>query len=110
MRPDRRTPLRRYSDIRHPELVRAVDDPVAGEIGKIGLSVVAVVVATNRRRRLGCKSCSRIRRRIFLELTTILDDGAQRRHPAIAIGFKLIADRRVLATISASSVFTGGAS
>src|SRR5262249_24506732 len=37
--------------------------------GKMGPSWSLSVVATNRLRRLGCRSCSRMRRRIFLELT-----------------------------------------
>jgi hypothetical protein len=56
--------------------------------GKIGASWSLSVVATNL---LGCRPCSRIRRRTFLELTA----AAMAQlcpNPAIAIGLELIAD------------------
>ena len=52
-------------------LQQAIDDPRRGEAGKIGLSWSLSVVATNRLQCLGCNPCSRIRWRIFLELTII---------------------------------------
>ena len=62
--------------------------------GKIGLSWSLSVVATNRRRRLGCKWCSRNQ---AVDLLGIDDHPSMTElsaNPAIAIGLKLIADRR----------------
>jgi hypothetical protein len=66
-------------------------------------------------RSLGCRSCARISRRIFLPLTTIDDPlVAERGADATkAVGFELVADRqiaRMQATISTSSAGAAGTS
>src|SRR6516162_6123951 len=58
--------------------------------GKMGPSWSLSVVATNRLRRLGCRSCSRMRRRRIDENAAMAQLGA---NPAIAVGLELIADR-----------------
>jgi hypothetical protein len=99
---------RDIGDIRHPELVRAVDDSIAGEVWEeyrgrcrswhkpptaLGLQVVLAHQAADLP---GIDDHPSV-----TELST---------NPAIAIGLKLIADRRDIGDDSASSVFTGGAS
>ena len=54
------------SDVGDPEPIGAVDDPVLRQIAEDRMVVIAVVVATYRRRMRGWKSCSRMRRLTFL--------------------------------------------
>jgi hypothetical protein len=68
--------------VSNAELVRAIDDPAPSEVRKDRAIVIAVGGGHEPFTALhfGCKSCSRIKRRNFLELTTMPRWRNRRRH------------------------------
>lgn len=84
---------REVGDVRHPDLVWAVEDPMAGEVGKDQTVVVAVGRGHEPLAALGLQVVLAHETADLLGVDDYAPMAQLGANPAIAIGFELITDR-----------------